>query len=153
MKKTTLKIILVVLSLNSLVLANSHKHMEMKDENPIYHVNPMPNFMMAIHMMKSELSLSDEQKNEIKVWQAKSKPIMNKLKKDTVLAEKKLREMALNIASVSDLKNQYGLISKLREQIAVQKIMCRENMQNFLSSNQVTKIKEFYKKEILKNHK
>ena len=156
------KLILLLASIAMLsVTSNASNHASMhktKDlhsmyhENPIYHVNPMPNFMIAIKMMGSNLGLSKKQELEIKEWEKRAKPMMNRLVQNTIKAEKALLTMSFSNISSEQLISQYKTINTLRRDIAMQKILCRSNLEKILNAEQEQDVKKFYLSTLSQKH-
>ena len=129
-----------------------HKMHTKNNAKIIYHVNPMPNFMRVVKQSADMLELSEKQNEQLKKWQKENHSIMSKLKKDTMEAEDKLRKMSLLDATSEELLDQYNAISKLRQTIAKQKIMCRENMKKILNDEQMKEVILDYTDNYLEEH-
>ncbi len=124
---------------------NKGRGQRISKKKMIRHVNPLPNYMKVIVNKGDRLDLTKIQKENFSAWQIVNNPKVMKLTKEIMSLEKEVNGLSLNKEQKEVLLSKVDEIAALRNEIAIIKIECRDNLIETLSENQWQKLLALYK--------
>jgi len=147
--KELLQTALVLILSQALLVSVYAEPTGMEKMKMMRHVTPMPPLMMVVKHHADELSLTDEQNENLAKWRETSAVKVAALAKETMAGEKQITEAALKGESTEVIQKIASNVMEKRMSIIKIKIQCRDNMKKILNDEQWEKVVALYTKDHL----
>ncbi|MBD3414963.1 MAG: hypothetical protein GF421_11095 [Candidatus Aminicenantes bacterium] len=151
MKKTTLTAVLLLglIFLTSSVSASPQMNFQRKRAR----LGPNPGSLLTVlEAKKDEFEVTDEQMNQIRerTYQMEERTMKFRNAKDTLQLELKREIRDRKIRDYEKIKSLLTKSAQLRTDMIVDQMKFRENINNILSDEQLTKLKDMFKNNLMR---
>lgn len=99
----------------------------------------MPVLMRSVMKNRAELGLTDDQLSKIKTYQTENSPILKGQMAEILKFEKEAKELALKDGAAKDIIAIGDKAFKIRHDIMVSRIACRDFLKSVLTAEQYQK--------------